>query len=168
MKIFSPKALQVSSGTNFWFSVMVFIVLSFNLIGIDLDIDTLNSVISAIATKKITTIIGAMIGLGMMIYNVVKNLKETGKFSEIWKYKNFWTGLAVLIGDYVAWKQYGTFPMDEAQQLIESIFSGGNLTAVITAAWVFLQSFYIIVSGKDKIVPLKTDGVTKTTTKRAA
>lgn len=134
--------------TNFWMSVIAFITITFNQVGVNIQPDDLISVVEAIQTKNITTIIIAVVGAVMMLYNTFKANKITGSIKDVIKHRNWWTGLIVLIDGIFVKFQLSGFPVEEAEQLVSAVFSG-NITTIITGVWVLGQSLYFILRRND-------------------
>lgn len=128
---------------NFWLSIISLFVISLNLLGVKVNPDDLNSVVSAIDSKQLTAIIVAVVGAVMGLYNAFKANKLTGKITDVFKHRNWWTALIMAISGAFSSFQFGDFPVDQAEALTDAVFTG-NFTLIITALWTFGQTIYFI------------------------
>lgn len=128
------------TSTNFWFSIVSLFTIVLGVLGVNINPSELEGLIVAVESKQLTSILVALVGAGMMLYNAFKSQKITGTLQDVLNYRNFWTALFVVIGGILARFNY-TFPIDQAESIVDAIGSG-DLTLIVVAAWTFLQTMY--------------------------
>ena len=128
---------------NFWLSVIGLVVITLNQLGINVSTEDFAVIVEAIQTKELTAIVLAVVGGVMALYNAFKANVITGKFLDVFKHRNWWTSLIMVIGGIFSFTQFGSFPVEEAEQLTNAVFSG-NISLIITALWTFGQSIWFI------------------------
>ena len=134
------------TSTNFWFSVVSLLTIVLGVLGVNINPAELEGLIVAVESKQLTSILVALVGAGMMLYNAFKSQKITGTLKDVLNYRNFWTALFVVIGGVLARFNYD-FPVDQAESIVDAIGSG-DITLIVVAAWTFIQTIYKMFSQK--------------------
>ena len=139
------------TSTNFWFSVISLFTIALSVLGINIDPSKLEAVVVAVESKQLTAIVLGVVVAIMLLYNTFKANKVTGNIGDVFKSRNFWTGLITVAAAAFSWFSTEGFPVELAEQLVDAVKTG-NIVLIITAAWTFGQSVWYIFVKKDEVL----------------
>ena len=135
------KESKSLSSSNFWNNLFVLFSTVFVLLGLPVfpEAEAID-VVTAVQSRQVSLIIVAVFTLGNSLFKIFKTYQVTGTLETVVKSRNFWTNFVTFVGGLLGAVLLG-FPQEELIALKDAIFAG-NLTAILVAAWNFINIIY--------------------------